>query len=366
MREDANGKSTGLEVRCAFLTDDWAYDEAINQWVPNGSPFYRSYLPMTLIPRAVMGRPRFNPKDGFGLNDGTEHGRYGFDTVSLKLVMEKWVLKQIEMARKAGQRVHIDVDDFYDGLHEDNAAFNATDAANAVRNREVYRASIEMADVVTVTTPFLLDYYSDKCPDVRLIRNGVNPEMFIQRPVTKAKPVIGWMGATAWRSGDLETLSTWLPGLLDEHDLTFHHSGWHPSSPLAADRIGIDHERCSIHKMIPVTRLTSLMCFDIGLVPLNDIPFNHAKSALKGLEYAAAGIPFVAQELPEYVMLAESGVGVTAGTDAEWIEQVTRLLDPQERANDAARNCEALLDQWDYRTFRPDWWAALMPSIAAV
>ena len=38
---------------------------------------------------------------------------------------------------------------------------------------------------------------------------------------------------------------------------------------------------------------------DIGIAPLSDVPFHHAKSAIKGLEYPAAGVPFIASPSPE-------------------------------------------------------------------
>lgn len=340
----------------AFLTDDFAYDRERDIWVPNGATFYRSYLPMTLLDGGLMGRPRFNPQQGFGINDGSEYGLFGFDTVQLKLVMEKWVVKQTQMARALGQRVIVDVDDYYDGLHEANAAHAATDpSVNTLRNRDHYARIIELADTITVTTPFLRDYYEQRHPDVRMIRNGVKIDMFSPRKISSGKPVIGWMGATSWRSGDLETLQPWLPDFLEDHDLIFHHSGWHPQSPLACEQAGVPKYRASIHKMMPLPLLHKLMCFDIGLVPLNDVPFNHAKSNLKGMEYAAAGIPFIAQALPEYLLLEESGCGVTASTPAEWREQAERLLDPKERRRDAARNLRAVKEHWDYQHRGDDW-----------
>lgn len=340
----------------AFLTDDFAFDKERQTWVPNGSSFYRAFLPMSLLDGGIMGRPRFNPKEGFGINDGTEFGTFGFKTVSLKLTMEKWVIKQIERAKDIGQRIVIDVDDYYDGLHEDNIAHKATDPAmNPVRNRQHYARTLELADTLTVTTPFLLDYYRAKHPDVRMVRNGIVPEMFTDRPITTKKPVIGWLGATGWRSGDLETLRPWFPKFMEDHGLVFHHSGWHPSNPLAADIIGLNHLYCSIHKMMPIPMLNKLMLFDIGIVPLNDVPFNHAKSALKGMEYAAANIPFIAQALPEYEYLEQTGVGVTAYSPEEWVEQATRLLDAKERRRDAKANRDAVLDRWSFRHFRDEW-----------
>jgi hypothetical protein len=57
-----------------------------------------------------------------------------------------------------------------------------------------------------------------------------------------------------------------------------------------------------------------------------------AKSDIKGLEYAASGIPFIAQDLDSYVNLYKTlGVGVIAKTPMDWIKSIKRLCDPAVR-----------------------------------
>ena len=80
-----------------------------------------------------------------------------------------------------------------------------------------------------------------------------------------------------------------------------------------------------------------LLNFDIGVVPLSNIPFNEAKSCLKGLEYACANIPFVASALPEYQLLAGQGIGRVAKTGEDWIRHMTELLDYRTRLHESVR-----------------------------
>jgi glycosyltransferase involved in cell wall biosynthesis len=81
---------------------------------------------------------------------------------------------------------------------------------------------------------------------------------------------------------------------------------------------------------------------DIGIVPLNDVPFNHAKSYIKCLEYAAAGVPFIASNTPEYSFLSEHGVGRVAGSADEWEHHVDELTDPKKRREEVQKNLENL------------------------
>jgi len=88
--------------------------------------------------------------------------------------------------------------------------------------------------------------------------------------------------------------------------------------------------------MRPLHQYHEMLDFDIGVVLLSDIPFNEAKSTIKGLEYAASNIPFVANDLPEYSLLAEQGVGRVAANRTEFRTHIEDLLDYNTRKVEAA------------------------------
>ena len=324
--------------RMVFLTRDWT--PGCNPPVPGGCAWYRCCLPMQALAGygvdTRMGLPVFNPDHGFGVEVGQGRAEVGFDVAVLKLLMDKPIPAMIRRAQLRGQKVIVDVDDHYDALHPDNiAAEGSSEEANRGHNREHYRRSIMAADAVTVTTPELLEHYSRLRDNVFMVRNGVLDNDFIRRPTHDGRhPTIGWVGGIPWRSGDLETLRSWLPDFLEEYDLGFHHAG-HAEVVPGTDRpvkpiwelAGIPRDRVTTQPLVPMNQYRDLFTqFDIGLVPLLDIPFNRAKSTIKGQEYAAAGIPFVAQDLPEYVRLSEMGVGRVAHTADDWVAQLTGLL----------------------------------------
>ena len=67
--------------------------------------------------------------------------------------------------------------------------------------------------------------------------------------------------------------------------------------------------------------------FDIGLAPLADIPFNYSKSHLKALDYAARGVPVIAQDLPPYRDFVVDGVtGYLVRSHAEWEKRLEELI----------------------------------------
>lgn len=330
-------------TRVGFCSEDYA---GMGTLVPGGCTYYRCLLPANTVGgSSVVGKVAFTAAAGFGVRTSGTTATFGFDQVVFKMIMHKQIPNQMRIAQALGQRIIVDIDDHFDGLHDANRAKALTDPTrNRGYNRDHLRAIVGQADVVTVTTPFLADYYSDKARDVRLIRNGINPNQFTPIKHTDSRPVIGWAGATSWRSNDLEHLGSWLPGFLEQHDLMFLHSGHEPDDPLFHELTGVPVERMLHMRMQPIHRYADMLAFDIGIVPLSSIDFNRAKSAIKGLEYAASGIPFVADPLPEYERLAGTGVGRIARTPDEWVAHMSELLDWKTRKREATRQ-EALVQR---------------------
>lgn len=345
----------------AFLTYD--FNGVFPYITPAGCAYYRCLLPMSVSgQRARMGMPAWDPDRGFGVKDSETTGVFGFDTVVLKLVMFRWTPHQIKLAQALGQRIIVDIDDYHEGLTPANRAYDLTHPdKNKKSNREFYAQVIVAADTIVVSTPFLKDAYSSH-PDVRMVRNGVNLAQFEKRKHTNRKPVLGWAGATSYRNNDLEQLRDWLPDLLERHDLTFHHAGHAPDSPSFAEITGVPASRITTSPIVPIHDYAAGLKFDIGIVPLNDIPFNHAKSNIKGLEYAASGIPFIASDLPEYRLLHESGVGRVATSPDEWVLQTEALLDYKTRKQEAARIHKIVSEEWAIEARAEEWQDVFTPE----
>lgn len=351
-------------TRVAYLSGEWTHlpGEAL---IPGGCTYYRCFLPMHASRfDSAMGRPAWTSQYGFGVTEGDGKATFGYKVVVLKQLMDRWLPHQIEVAQSLGQKIIVDVDDLYHGLHPSNSAYIKTDpAVNKVRNRDVYEQIIRNVDMVVVSTPELLNFYKEWNPNIRLIRNSIYPEQFTRRQTQKTKPVLGWVGALGYRSGDIETLREWLPDFLEEHDLLFHHSGHVPSQGDFAAQSGINPDRLRTLPMQPMNRYHLLFQFDIGLVPLNDIPFNRAKSFIKGLEYVASGIPFVAQALPEYERLWEDGIGYLAVTPQDWRDKVERLLDYKTRKVAAGTNYSLMLKKHTIKQREDEWRQVIIDTL---
>jgi len=313
---------------------------------------------------SAVGFPGFNEKRGFGMLLSDNQAVHGWDIIVFKLLMQKEILEAIPKAQALGQKIIVDIDDWFDGLSKANRAYKATDPKeNPDSNRQIYSEIIMAADAVITSTPFLFEKYGARRDNVFMVRNGIDSDRWKRRPFMTNKAIrVGWVGATHWRSNDLEQLRGFMGDYIRDRKLFFHHSGHNDGAPMAHSMLGVEQRLSKRFPMMPILSYPSLFRdIDIGIVPLNNIPFNHAKSFIKGLEYAAAGVPFVSSYSPEYQYLADNGIGRVAKTDEEWVYHLDELLDYRKRRDDIEENF-AILPNFSM-TARGDDWDATMRFI---
>lgn len=346
-----------------FLTYDWSWGTKPLQ--PNGCAWYRCFLPMQQLKEkgweVGMGFPAFSPEHGFGLLIPDKKAIHGWDVVVLKLMMLESLINQIPRAQELGQKIVIDIDDHHAGLEPTNMAYTATDPkTNPKNNREHYFRGMDMADALITSTPFLRDFYKKKYPDkpIYMVRNAIDFQHFHMRKDKSANwPTIGWVGATPWRSGDLETLNPFVGEFIETNELRFHHSGHIINAPTVQEQMSIPPKRYSSEGMQPILSYEKLFRrIDVGLVPLRHVEFNLAKSFIKGLEYSAAGVPFVAEDIEEYSFLTkEYGIGRVAGTKEEWLSHLEELKDPKVRNIERHNNYQLTKKFHSMQVRGPEW-----------
>lgn len=347
----------------SFLTYDFTLGSKPVE--PNGCAWYRCYLPMKQLEESGwdtgIGFPGWNKEHGFGLLVPDNKAIHGWDVIVFKLIMLQSIAEKMESAKEMGQKIVVDIDDWFEGLAETNLAHKMTDPeTNPRNNREHYMYIIDNADAIITSTPFLYDFYKNVkgYKNVYMVRNGIDLPRWKQRnDHSRYLPQFGWVGATPWRSNDLETLNPFFGQFLEKNRLTFHHSGHIKNAKTAKEQMGIPKSvKSTTQPMEKISKYPELFRkIDVGLVPLNNVEFNHAKSGIKGLEYSAAGVPWIASYSPEYEILEEQGIGRMARNEQEWMGHMEELLDPKIRKEDAERNLEGIKKYQTMEVRRSDW-----------
>lgn len=347
--------------RVGFASTDWSRVE--ESTVPNGCTWYRCMLPAQQLNianiHATVGLLESNKQGEFTIRrtNGTLSTKN--DIIVMKVIMLKKALENFDRARKCGQKIVVDVDDLFDGLHPTNFAYGSTDPQRwPENNRDIYMQIIEQSDALIVSTQFLYDHYKAKHPGkpIFMVRNAIDIDRYKPKKMKRRAPIIGWLGAVPWRSEDLEQLRGFFGQYISSRQVRFHHAGHLPWAAGAHLRLKVEPRFVSVSPMVPLYELPTVYSnFDIGIVPLNDIPFNRAKSCIKGLEYAAGGVPFVASALPEYEILAKGGVGRVAKTESEWMKNLDDLLDYQTRADEAEQQYEIVKSNFSMGQSAQQW-----------
>lgn len=258
--------------------------------------------------------------------------------------------------RKAGRVVVSEIDDLYDRLPADSPGWKVLrDFPNRVSVRAL-NLGAAVSDAVTVSTPALAEHYSRYNPNVHVLPNYLDWDMWAdvqqQSEVDRHKTVrVGWMGWLAWRGQDLQILRDILPGFLARNPrVEFVSIGepqrTKPGHVSVHDYLGVPKRQRRTVFGKPYRQLAEIVPhIDIGLVPLTPNQFNECKSYLKGLEYAACGVPAVATPTQQYREFIRDGeTGLLASTPGEWLAALELLVNDSELRREMGRNARAVAE----------------------
>jgi glycosyltransferase involved in cell wall biosynthesis len=240
------------------------------------------------------------------------------------------------------------------------------------------------ADAVTVSTPFLAEAYAKFNSNITVLPNyldwgmweDVEPQYEVERG---GRVRVGWMGCLDWgftddhgyhptahpRYGDVGVLKGLIGPFLQRHpNVDFVAAG----DPNVHDFLGIPEDRRVSYDRVPFRDMTLpsvTAVMDIGLVPLERSNFNEAKSCLKGMEYNACGIPYVATPTEQYRDWTDEGEnGFLARRAHDWIRHLELLVNDDElrremgrkaRLKASERTIDEYAGQWEqvYGTLQP-------------
>jgi hypothetical protein len=239
--------------------------------------------------------------------------------------------EQVERARAAGQVVIYDVDDDYWKIPEWSPAYNAQsqwDQRRRAHDVGLMQKMMEACDAVTVSTDAVRRSVMENttCEHVYVARNGIDPADFTQGRRHDGPLRVGWMGSATFHGEHLLSMIDALD-VLDKFGAEFWHYGAARNLETEAlhRRIGVkvvSLEWRNFPQLIPI-----LGTVDIAIIPRwmgNSFAEGHSTSS--GLEWAAAGVPYIATYTGEYADLAAKGCGSVVSSVDEWRDALGRLL----------------------------------------
>ena len=267
---------------------------------------------------------------------------------------------EIRAARAAGQVVIGEVDDSFFGEIPFRDELWLRGDHEFDKRLVSLKANLAACSAITVSTPHIARQMRTWAPSVHLIRNAIDIEAWEPPEDVTGPPVIGWTGTVPERKPDVALLRGWFSDFLEKHDLRFVHIGDLPDQAGFAETAEVNPERVEKRNGLPFFMYVPsrpLSGVDIQIIPIAASGYNLGKSALKGLESSACGVPFVASPHPEYQRL---GIGRLAGSDLAnqgpkfWTAALEAMLDPEERLRMAGEARERVAAE-DIRVRWPEW-----------
>lgn len=220
------------------------------------------------------------------------------------------------------------------------------DAIHLFRGGWAARRLAESAELVVVGNHWLAEIWRKWNPRIAVLPTAVDTEFYRVAPFPE-RPCIGWIGSR----GNLRYLERIVPAL-SELVRRF------PTLSIA-----VCCDECPRLDGIPVRFVPWSMAAEnaflasltIGVMPLDDGPWERGKCSFKMLQYMAAGRPCVASPVGmNKDMLNEGEIGLAASTETEWIAALSSIIsarDAPETLGAAGR--KLVEDRYSLRVLAP-------------
>lgn len=367
-----------------------------------GCGHYRVAWPAQAVNQADLGMHVELVHDGSlqvsvaELPDGTSQvveASIDADVLVLQRPLQYQLAQAIPLLQRNGTAVVVELDDDFQAIHHQNTAWLGVQPKHSPdRNWKWLKQACAQADLVTVTTPNLARKYGVG-GNARILPNYVLAEHVTGKPLRHPRghrPVrFTWTGSVATHPTDLQQAAAGFQQLCREGGPGEAHVVG--TGKGVASRLGLGNDKVQqyvpgdepdtvasitvdnplVHATgdwVPIEQYPATLrkATDVGVVPLDDIPFNRGKSWLKGLEFAAQGRPFVASATEPYQLLHdEYGLGLIARRPRDWVKHMRRLVDNPDMAEELAAT--GLATVRDHLTYEENaWrWAAVWAEAAA-
>jgi hypothetical protein len=238
--------------------------------------------------------------------------------------MEAW-----RRARGPFSRLVYDTDDDVFSVNPENwAAYHLYGQAD-IQDAVTHMA--EVSDLVTVTTEHLAGVMRGHTGNqaTAVLPNCVPAFVLDTARQERPRPAVGWQGGASHGAdvglvaGPVRRFLKRFPGW----DLRLGGADYRPTFKAG--------DRAQFSEWVPVyddpEGYYATLDFDIGLAPLTMKPFDHSKSNIKVLEYAARGIPAVATDCGVYASFIRHGEnGFLVRAEHEWLKYMSVLAGDDE------------------------------------
>jgi hypothetical protein len=257
------------------------------------------------------------------------------------------------MYRRNSKAFHVfELDDLLTNIQLGNYARKDIHHKDLVK---VFRQALNLCDRFVVSTENLAEEYAKYKDDIVVVQNRLERAKWGDLSGKRRqgrKPRVGWAGSVT-HAADLVIIADVVKALKDEVEWVFM-----ALKPKDTDNI------VEFHAGVPIeeypAKLASLN-LDLALAPLEDVPFNHAKSHLRLLEFGVLGYPVICTDITPY--RGPYPVTRVKNRFKDWVDAIREHVADMD---ELAKRGDALRDHvnthWILEDHLDDWLKAWLPS----
>jgi L-malate glycosyltransferase len=255
-----------------------------------------------------------------------------------------------EFLARRGVKLVYDIDDL---IYLPKASA-ANQFVSTLRKRDRIVRIVAAASHVIVCTEHLRRFALEHNRHVTNISSTIDTETYRPRRHSEDRRsvTIGWSGSHS-TAPYLHALAPVLRELSRRYEVRLLVIG---DEHFRIDGVNVEARAWSLER-----ETADLAEMDIGVYPLPDEEWVLGKSGLKALQYMGIGVPVVASRIGAACdFITDGDNGFLAGSDAEWVEKLARLIDdPPLRARVGARGHATVEARFSVRVTAPAYLAII-------
>ena len=269
-----------------------------------------------------------------------------YDVLWVQYELFPWLPGFVErLAMRSGKPIVVDLDD---------AIFHQYDQSPSRLVRTLLGSKLQpllrSATACCCGNQYLRDFAARYCPRTLVVPTVVDTDIY--RPAPSRDPgaplVIGWIGSpSTWVN--VRPLLPVLKGLVESLGASIRVVG----AGVAAERDRFPG--LELVEWSEATEVAEVQGFDIGIMPVRDLPFERGKCGYKLIQYMACGKPVVASPVGVNADIVRDGEnGYLTDTPESWRDRLTELLgDAQMRARMGAAGRKRAVDDYSLASQAP-------------
>lgn len=232
-------------------------------------------------------------------------------------------------------------------LDFDDAIYHNYDSSNSKLVRLFFSHKItfisKYASAIIVGNNYLYSYFIKLNSRVYIIPTSIKFSKYNEKrnPKRIEYPIIGWIGSHSTSVNLIQLLPVFLKLKIKYPNLDVIFCGVSSQIKSIYSGTGVKFINWGVD-----SEFEFLNSVNIGVMPLDDVPFNRGKCGFKLIQYMAMGIPTISNPFIANVEIDRSSGNLFAQTEGEWYNGLVKMIEEKEYFKEVGENNIEIIEEF--------------------